>query len=329
MPKVSIIIPAYNIENYITRCLDSVLNQTFEDIEIIVVNDGSKDLTLEKVKYKAERDNRIKIIDKKNEGSIEARKDGFEQASGEYILFVDGDDYIDNRAIGILYNKSIEETNDIVCFNYSTNSNGKIINKKNKYLHLNLNLKSEYGLLKSLLLNQIVPSLGCKFIKKSFILNNNIPFPGNISFAEDLAFSCSLAMYNPSVSLIDENLYYYYIREDSITKLLSPKILDTIKAFNFIKEEMVNKNLIEKYAEEYEFLAYIHNYYYRRDYIFGYKDKLCKTIFNEWRKMDIYIYNNKYYHEFIESLTFKERILLKLFERVYLTGKLYYKLKIN
>lgn len=118
MAKVSIIIAAYNIEDYIERCLISCMNQTFQDIEIIVVNDGSTDSTLEKINKCTYYDSRVKIIDKKNAGLIEARKSGFKIAKGEYILFIDGDDWIDLESIRILYNKAKENDYDIVCYKY-------------------------------------------------------------------------------------------------------------------------------------------------------------------------------------------------------------------
>ena len=100
--KVSVIIPAYNIEDYIGRCLESIIKQTLKDIEIIVVNDGSNDNTLAIINVFARKDNRIKIVDKKNKGSIEARKSGFKVANGEFILFIDGDDWIENDCLEIL-----------------------------------------------------------------------------------------------------------------------------------------------------------------------------------------------------------------------------------
>lgn len=115
--KISVIVPAYNIEQYIERCLISIKNQTLDDIEIIVVNDGSIDNTLSKIKKCSSGDNRIKIINKKNQGSIEARKSGLKEATGKYILFVDGDDWLEKDALNILYKKAEEDLADIVIYN--------------------------------------------------------------------------------------------------------------------------------------------------------------------------------------------------------------------
>lgn len=321
MPAVSLIIAAYNIENYIDRCLDSIINQSFKDIEIIVVNDGSTDSTLEKINYRVGEDRRIKIIDKNNEGISEARKDGFKQATGEYILFVDGDDYIDKETVKILYSKTIKTNYDIVCFKYIIAfENGKMENQ----IQPQFDLSGEESFLKVLLTNQIKPSICTKFIKRSFILNNNIPFPENIAFAEDLALSCTLAIYKPKVCLVDEHLYYYYNRDDSVTRKISPKVLETREAFKFIYKELITNNLLDKYIDEYNYLAYIHNYYYRIYYIFEVNNKLNKILYKEWKNMNIEINKNKYYKNLLNKMTFKERFSLKLFEKFYILGRLYY-----
>ena len=105
MPAVSIVIPVYNIGKYLEKCLDSVVAQTFPDIEIIVVNDGSTDNSPEIIARYADKDSRIVVIDKSNEGLAYARKSGIEAARGTYIYHLDGDDYLELDAIELLYRK--------------------------------------------------------------------------------------------------------------------------------------------------------------------------------------------------------------------------------
>ena len=105
-PKVSIIVPVYNVEKYIRRCIDSLKNQTLEDIEIILVDDSSTDSSLEICKKAAEEDSRIKVIHKVNEGAGLARNAALEIAEGEYIGFADSDDYIDKEMYKTLYEKA-------------------------------------------------------------------------------------------------------------------------------------------------------------------------------------------------------------------------------
>ena len=115
---VSIIVPIYNAEAYLARCLDSIISQTLQDIEIVCVNDGSSDGSLEIVKKYADRDSRILIVDKKNGGLVSARKAGLDAACGEYIGFVDSDDYVDPEMYETLYKYATEKTCDVVCSGY-------------------------------------------------------------------------------------------------------------------------------------------------------------------------------------------------------------------
>ena len=119
MPAVSIVIPVYNIGKYLEKCLDSVVAQTFPDIEIIVVNDGSTDNSPEIIAQYADKDSRIVVIDKSNEGLAYARKSGIEAARGTYIYHLDGDDYLELDAIELLYRKAKEEDADMVVFPFS------------------------------------------------------------------------------------------------------------------------------------------------------------------------------------------------------------------
>lgn len=116
--KVSIIIPVYNVAPFLDKCLSSCVNQTFQDIEIIVVNDGSRDESSQIIAAYAAIDDRIKVITKENQGLIYARKSGLEVACGEYVFHLDGDDYIEPNAIEILYEEAIKQDADYVVANY-------------------------------------------------------------------------------------------------------------------------------------------------------------------------------------------------------------------
>ncbi|KKB47533.1 glycosyltransferase family 2 protein [Parabacteroides gordonii] len=116
--KVSIIIPVYNVAPFLDKCLSSCVNQTFQDIEIIVVNDGSRDDSSQIIAAYAAIDDRIKVITKENQGLIYARKSGLEVACGEYVFHLDGDDYIEPNAIEILYDEAIKQDADYVVANY-------------------------------------------------------------------------------------------------------------------------------------------------------------------------------------------------------------------
>ena len=179
MIKASIVITAYNVESYIEKCIMSVINQTEKNIEIIIVNDGSTDCTLSKINKLANYDKRIRIIDKKNEGVMKARYDGLEIAIGKYILFVDADDWIEKECIEQLYNNAECNNSDIVMYNsYIVTENDK------KFIsRINSNKSDDY--LKSILIGRTSQYLWDKFIKREFIINNKIPFKGDLNYAED------------------------------------------------------------------------------------------------------------------------------------------------
>lgn len=180
--RVSVIVAAYNIEKYIERCIKSIVNQSLSDIEIIVVNDGSTDKTLDRLNELKIYDTRIRIINQNNSGVIEARKKGFINARGEYILFIDGDDFLEINTIKELYNYGINNKLDIVCFNaykYYDNYKEEFYMFNNKF-----NLEEP---LKGLFLDNIMPSMCAKMIRRNFIINNKIRFPEGTSYGEDLA----------------------------------------------------------------------------------------------------------------------------------------------
>ena len=267
MAKVSVIIAAYNIQEYIGRCIESCINQTLEDIEIIVVNDGSTDKTLDIInKYD---DSRIKVINKKNEGLIEARKSGFNVANGEYILFVDGDDWIKLETLSILYNATKEKNYDMICYKWvwkyddGTEEKGWDTNK----------IRAENSnLLDILFEGNINHNIWSKFIRRNFIIDNNIEFPSGFSYGEDLAFTYTLAIYKPSYKVIDEYLYYYYKRKGSLDYGISYKTSEITKALIFVKQQLEKNNLYNKYKEEFEYMCYMQNYYKIKDYIFNNKN---------------------------------------------------------
>lgn len=114
MCKVSVIVPVYNVEKYLERCIESLINQTFDDIEIIALNNGSTDKSLDILNYYAHKDKRIRVINNKNIGVSKSRNIGIEEAKGEYIVFVDSDDWIDSNMIYILYDTISDNNCDLV-----------------------------------------------------------------------------------------------------------------------------------------------------------------------------------------------------------------------
>lgn len=318
MAKISIMIAAYNVELYIDRCLESIVNQTMKEIEIIVVNDGSKDNTLNKALSYAENDSRIKVIDKKNAGLIEARKSGMEASTGEFLMFVDGDDWIDINACKKLYEKSIELDLDVLCFGlYHAFDN--YLETKNIY-DFKIATKEEY--LNLVLLNKARANIVLQFLKKDFLINNNIVFPNNITYAEDLAITVTLACNTPKVGTLNEPLYYYYQREDSVTNQISSKVFDVELAIEFIKEAMTQKGYMEKYCYEFEYLMFIHLYYHRVIAV-GYTGEIHRALYDNWKNRNINMKNNKYYINFRKTMAIREKLKLTLYDINYSLGNIY------
>lgn len=317
--KVSVIVAAYNIENYIHRCLKSLIEQTLKNSEIIVINDGSSDNTLNVIKDYQLIDERIKIVDKENQGIIEARKSGLKLAQGEYIIFIDGDDWLEIEALDKLYTKAKVSNADIICYNAFTSYDN---NKKEKKSMFNINKIDKDNPLKSLFLDDIKVNIWAKFIKLNYIFQKNIEFPENISYAEDLATVSSLFMYNPKVQYLEDNLYNYYQRQGSITNTVNSKILEINKAICFVENQLKKNNLYEKYKQEFEQMIYNHLLFFNFMTIKN-RSKYHKEIYKQYIEKNIFIKNNKYISTLINMYPISERIRIKSYAKSYYLGVTY------
>ena len=312
--SVSIIVAAYNIEDYIERCLNSIINQSFKDLEIIVVNDGSTDKTLEKIQKMADKDSRIIIIDKENGGVNSARNIGLRKAVGKYILFVDGDDWLELDAIQKLY-ENIEIRNlDLLLYNaYEAYDN----EKKEMYT-FSKNISSNY--VKELLLSNIAPSIWCKFIKKDCI--QNIKLPTNTGYGEDLVVVCDLFSENIKIGTLNECLYNYYQRSNSVTNNISLKILDLDKTFVLIKKLLVKKNIYDLYIKEFEFLVYKH-LFMNQIINMNYRNGITKKLYSFYKKRDIDVYKNEYIYPILMEGNIIFRLRKIIYDKSYKLGNIY------
>lgn len=248
MSKVSVIIPVYNSEKYLQRCLDSVINQTLEDIEVICVNDCSTDRSLKVLQEYAKKDCRIKIINlKKNKGAAGARNIGIKKAEGEYIAFVDSDDYLDLRFYQKLYHKAIKNHSDVVKGNIKLISSEKDI-KKEVFYDINKDVVQNKG--------YFYHSFTTAIYDLNFIKQNKIYFPNNNNF-EDPYFSIKVAIYCKNIDVIDDTNYYYCINNN---QSLSKKNDDfqILQLLAVVKKiiKMINKTKINMrhYVVVYDFL---------------------------------------------------------------------------
>lgn len=231
MIKFSIIIPVYNVKKYLSQCLDSVINQTYPHIEIICVNDGSTDSSLQILEEYAKKDNRIKIINQENQGVSVARNNGIDIVTGDYVLFVDADDWIDLETCKTL---SIELTNqhvNIIVFNHNVVTHKSVRPAK------------------ALSSNKFALWAAC--YKASIIKDNNINFPENIKFSEDHVFKYNYLYYVKDIKYIDKYLYFYNLtNENSATKNYAKIINGDIEAYNLlIKNDFYKESTKEKQLE--------------------------------------------------------------------------------
>ena len=320
--KVSVIIAAYNIEDYIERCLLSVINQTLKDIEIIVINDGSKDSTLKKIINISKKDNRISIINQENKGIMETRKIGLNTAVGKYLLFVDGDDWLELEALDILYCNAQKYNSDIVLYNtfwsYDTNKIPKnTFEKESEIIEKPL---------RTLFKGEVLPAIWAKLIKKSYICNNTIELPQNISFAEDLGIVASLFMNNPKISTVDNYLYNYYQRSDSITKSIDKRVLEINEAMEFIKAQLLKKGIYNDNKVYFEYMVY--RVIYEWQFLnYNKFDFIHKSLHEQYTSRNIDVYNNKYIYEKIKQYPRGVKMRQNAYFKGYEIGKAYDKLR--
>lgn len=230
MPKFSIIIPIYNVEKYLPKCLDSLVNQTYPNVEIICINDGSTDNSLQILKNYAIKDNRIKVINQQNQGVSLSRNIGIDNATGEYILFVDADDWLELNTCEILCQSIVNKTFDLITFN-------AWIVKQNQ---------AQRGFLKNKS-NLINSEMWAICYNRTFLNQNKIRFPKNIKIAEDHVFKCQAIFGTDNILILDNYLYFYLADRENSASKVSSVIKDDIDTFYYmLSQDWFNNATIEK-----------------------------------------------------------------------------------
>lgn len=313
--KYSFIVPVYNAEKYIERCIKSLCNQDYSDFEILIVNDGSTDKSLDICLKMASYDNRIVIINQKNKGVSSARNNGIAHAKGKYITFIDSDDYLEHNTLKIIDN-IINNTNaDLIKYSYFKDYNSKLIKYKFSVTTDKLISKENYD-------TQIVPYILNTFDFSSIwncFINTKIikktKFSKNLKYAEDLKFMCELLNKSSNIYFCEKNLYHYvynptsainHINGDKNIKILN----DNIKVVNEISELFNLKNKFVNSRKEFILTDYFMNYNfltYKK-----YKTELLKLkINNNISQLDYDLFASyKYYYK---SLIKKIKKKIKIF----------------
>lgn len=223
MPKISFVVPVYNASKYLKECINSIVAQSFDDIEIIAVNDGSTDDSLEILR--AFSDKRIKIIDQKNAGASAARNAGILVASGEYIICVDSDDLLDKDCAKLCYEMALSTKADIVVYDYEEFGASQVYKVNFKGADGILDKKRYFNLVLSS--NKALPNIVTKMVK-SEIFKNNL-FPTDFFLGEDLATVPRLVWSAKRMAKINKALYLYRRGENNTSAFESVKNINDIK----------------------------------------------------------------------------------------------------
>ena len=290
--KVSIIIPVYNVESYIDECLNSVVNQTYQNLEIILVDDGSPDKCPQICDNWAEKDYRIKVVHKKNGGLSSARNAGMDVATGSFLMFVDSDDFIEKNMVADLLQSQEQTGADVVCCEINRYSQGKYV-----LMDIFHSDKASYTIsstqfLEKLFLTEVSCASWNKLYKKNIL--QGVRFPIGI-YNEDIVFLFELFQNKEiSVTLINKALYNYRVTPNSVTTTFGKRNLDYL--YNAQKfEKIIHKNRIDLYSFFCVYMSrvsidtgwmliknkavnqYKEEYVYCRKYI---KSKLLKILFS-------------------------------------------------
>jgi glycosyltransferase involved in cell wall biosynthesis len=254
---LSVIVPVFNVAPYLTRCLKSLASQTLKDIEIIIVNDGSTDGSDKICENFIMGKSQFRIIHKTNGGLMSAWMEGLKHINGEYIGFVDSDDYVDKIMFDEMYKSAMKHNADIVmCNRYDVSETHKIIGEKpiDESIYFGNKMKKIYSL--------VLPRINGKHITNARwnkIIRSNI-FIENTIYCRDLSKICEDRFIVPacmfsarSFLYIDKPLYYYNYREGSNHSMPSPKLFDVLKRLYSIQKQMlIDKNLYEEFKEDLE-----------------------------------------------------------------------------
>lgn len=210
--KISIIIPVYNVEKYLHECLDSIINQTFKDLEIICVDDGSTDKSSEILEEYEQKDKRFTVISQPNKGVSAARNRGMQQAKGKYIMFVDSDDYIASNACELIYNSAEEKRCDILLFPHY-NFSASTCRDDGRLLDLYITLKDNTTTFKEYSDEFLLtPSeTHSKLYKTDFLRKYNLHWETQIQYCEDRIFYINALIHAKAISILYKHLYYYRI----------------------------------------------------------------------------------------------------------------------
>lgn len=272
IPDISIILPVYNCQEYLKKCLDSLINQTYKNIEIIAINDGSTDNSGNILNYYANKDNRIKLIDKQNSGVSSTRNIGLDNAIGKYVMFIDADDWYNNDTCEKLFNTMENNQCDICRFGY--------INIMDDHIRIaQYPLEQGFYNKNAIISQYLEPMIGPNnisgfnkpslfsgntcfhIIKHSIIEENHIRFSTELFHSEDTLFTINVLLHCNSLYCLNEPFYNYLQRQGSCMNSYNKDFANQyIKYIHLLKNLLKNYNLDEKYKIRLEYKTCMNAY---------------------------------------------------------------------
>lgn len=252
MVAISIIIPVYNVEKYLRECLGSILNQTFTDFEVICVNDGSTDSSLKILEEYSQKDSRFKIINQEKQGAGAARNNGLKYAQGEFVQFLDSDDYFEPTMLEEMYNKAREFDADlVVCSAKKVNEFGDVIENSNPQWPIKLDITPIDTVFNWKDFPDIILDMFCvipwnKLCKREMLVKNYLNFQ-NLSSSNDVSFGHKVKICAERIVVFESQLINYrYNHPKSISKTRAENIINVAHSAKEIKDFLIRKGIFEK-----------------------------------------------------------------------------------
>lgn len=311
---VTIIIPAYNAESFIDRCMESVINQTYKDLQIIVINDGSTDNTLSVLKEYEKQDNRILVVDQENIGVADTRNHGLDVATGDYVLYVDSDDWIEQNMVETMVKalNEKEQVDIVVC----GSDHAETKEEAEKSSH-NIDIWSKEKTIKEFLIHrEFQGMLWNKLIKRS--LFDGLRFDSSIGYAEDALVMWDVFNKNDKVAVITDKLYHHVLEKTSIShQRFSPIKYDIVKVWGKILKDVENDNNIDNLVLTQERLAFYATFtlfeMYRASYVDNDEEAKLIAIIKKYKRLLLKSSNiSAKTKAFIVALTVSKGIAKKL-----------------
>ncbi|GHV48326.1 hypothetical protein AGMMS49546_38800 [Spirochaetia bacterium] len=247
---VSILVAVYNVEKYVEKCIKSILNQTYKNIELILVNDGSTDNSL-RVIMKYLNDTRCVIVNNQHKGLAATRNVGLEHAKGEFVLFVDSDDYLAENAVELLVNKMIESKSDFCCYRFyfisEKTSKARLHGKDFQFEVLNDNNKIVCDAFSC---ENIKVTVWSKFFRRDFLEKNHLSFYEKVGINEDALFTIESSLYAERVGFLNIPLYYALERSNSGSRTMQKENITSYFILTWeLKNILENENRFDIYQE--------------------------------------------------------------------------------